>query len=198
MKNGALLSTIVSMLVLCSACSLSKDAQTEQTTLESETSQKTEVTTISETSVETTTTTAETISSPIDGITELYRTAFLPFADGIGTMTFEEARTIANSLPYKSEITIPTDNDLGQIKIIDESGDYVWMMTYFNSSNIETLSCLTYHHNEYEISTGDEYHGRTIYFNTYDKNRERPNKKVSSLKKCELFMFGCNSDDNNE
>lgn len=143
------------------------------------------------------TTLSETTTAPvkgvIDGVTELYTTAFLPFVNGIGTMTFAEAQTIAEVLPYEKEITLPTEDDLGQIKIIDENGDYVWMMCYYDVNDVETLSILSYHHDIYEISTGDEYHMSPIYFKTYDKNRENPNQKASSLEECELFMFGSNT-----
>lgn len=184
------------------ACGSTSDAEpaeeTEITTIET-TVTTTEATTIEVTTTEATTakqteatTTAAEPAGIIDtGITEAYKTAFLTYAHGIGTMTYTEAKEYAESLGLEAEYVEPTADDLGQITIYDITGDYVWAMTYPNNKNVETLCSVSYNHDgNYEISTGDDLHLSPQYFNTYSKKRDPANQKVSSIEKLELFMFG--------
>ena len=182
------------------ACGSTSDAEpaeeTEITTIET-TVTTTEATTTEITTTEATTTTqteattTATEPAPVGIITEAYKTAFLTYAHGIGTMTYTEAKEYAESLGLEAEYVEPTADDLGQIKVYDSTGDYVWAMTYPNNKNVETLSSVSYNHNgEYEISTSDDLHLSSQYFNTYSKKRDPVNQKVSSIEKLELFMFG--------
>lgn len=164
--------------------------ETTVTTMETATTEATTTETAT-TQTEATTTATEPAGIIDTGITEAYQTAFLTYAHGIGTMTYTEAKEYAESLGLEAEYVEPTADDLGQITIYDSTGDYVWAMTYPNSKNVETLCTVTYNHGgEYEISTGDDLHLSSQYFNTYSKKRDPANQKVSSIEKLEIFMFG--------
>lgn len=187
------------ILATFTACGNTSDAEptteTEITTIETTVTATETTTTEATTTTQTETTTTVTEPAPVGiidtGITEVYKTAFLTYAHGIGTMTYTEAKEYAESLGLEAEYVDPTADDLGQITIYDSTGDYVWAMTYPNSKNVETLCTITYNHGgEYEISTGDDLHLSSQYFNTYSKKRDPVNQKVSSIEKLELFMFG--------
>lgn len=168
------------------ACSSSEN--TENITL-AETREETTISEIiseSETEVET-----EITGIISTGMTDLYRDAFLPFADKLGKITFEEINSVIDALDYTVEKTEPTEDDLGQFKIISDNGDYVWILTY-PDNNAETLSAISYDHENgmYEISISDNYHMSAFEFKTYNKNLDTPKSVVSNIEECEQFMFG--------
>lgn len=79
-------------------------------------------------------------------ISDLFREVYLPYATRENPFMFEAVKTFAQSLnSYTVEITDPTQEDIGSIKIADGNEDYVYFSFSPNSSGIEMIMTLSYH-----------------------------------------------------
>ncbi len=77
---------------------------------------------------------------------DLFREVYLPYATRENPFMFEAVKTFAQSLnSYTVEITDPTQEDIGSIKIADGNEDYVYFSFSPNSSGIEMIMTLSYH-----------------------------------------------------
>lgn len=171
---------IITLLIACLTLTACGSSQPEQ-----------DVTTASETTTLETTADTEASTSASErlgladtGITELYKTVFLTYANGIGGMTFDDAKSYAQSLSFAMSYTEPGENDLGQITILDKEGNSVWVMTYPDSFGVETVSMVEYKHaGKYYMSVSDEYHGPELKYSAMGSD-------FPSLRTCERAIFG--------
>ncbi len=77
---------------------------------------------------------------------DLFKEVYLPYATRENPFMFEAVKTFAQSLnSYTVEITDPTQEDIGSIKIADGNEDYVYFSFSPNSSGIEMIMTLSYH-----------------------------------------------------
>lgn len=147
-------------------------------------------------------TTAETAKEPIisTGMTDLYKNVFLNLTNGINRMTFEQASLIAENAKeqgYTYDKVDPSGDDFGRINIYASDGDYIYILTYPDDSNIETLSIISYCHGDnYQITITDNLHLNRTEYKIFSVDNEPRNTTVDSLSECEEFMFGCNSETN--
>ncbi len=77
---------------------------------------------------------------------DLFNEVYLPYATRENPFMFEAVKTFAQNLnSYTVEITDPTQEDMGSIKIADGNEDYVYFSFSPNSSGIEMIMTLSYH-----------------------------------------------------
>lgn len=77
---------------------------------------------------------------------DLFKEVYLPYATRENPFMFEAVKTFAQNLnSYTVEITDPTQEDMGSIKIADGNEDYVYFSFSPNSSGIEMIMTLSYH-----------------------------------------------------
>ena len=122
--------------------------------------------------------------------TTLFDEVFEVFYSKVGKSNFNEDEKYVKSLSnYSVEVTIPDDENIGRLKVSDESGDYVSLL-YYHKNNSETLCLVAFNRNGYEISVSDELHeSNTLKYSTYDINANEKNKEVSTIDDLKKFMF---------
>lgn len=122
--------------------------------------------------------------------TTLFDEVFEVFYSKVGKSNFNEDEKYVKSLSnYSVEVTIPDDENIGRLKVSDESGDYVSLL-YYPKNNSETLCLVAFNRNGYEISVSDELHeSNTLKYSTYDINVTEKNKEVSTIDDLKKFMF---------
>ncbi len=97
-----------------------------------------ETTSISETTTTEKTTTEKSTS------TDLFETVYFPYASRKKPFSFDSVKTFAESTSYDLEITEPTSDISGKIKLTDENDNYVYFS--FNLvNNIETIMTVSYY-----------------------------------------------------
>lgn len=93
----------------------------------------------------------DTVNTEQMEISQLFKTVYLPYANREQSFIFDAVKSFALSTEYDAEITEPTSEDFGEIKLTDENGDYVYFG--FNPiNNVETIMIVSY----YQASTNSE------------------------------------------
>ncbi|MDE6052854.1 MAG: hypothetical protein K2G55_03640, partial [Lachnospiraceae bacterium] len=83
----------------------------------------------------------------IEKSTELFEQVYVPYANREKAFAFYAVKTFVSTLGYEIEITEPSEDVLGEIKIIDTNGDYVYL-TFYPVNDIETITLVNYHRAE--------------------------------------------------
>lgn len=115
-----------------------------------ETESTTEVTTEAESTTETSTV-AESTTAPEKLSTDFFDNVYAPYANRKKPFIFEGVKTFSESCGYKTEITNPSDEDTGEIKIFDDNGDYVYF-SFSPINGIETIMTVSF----YQASSNSE------------------------------------------
>lgn len=122
-------------------------------------------------------------------VSKLFKDAFEPFSNSIGTSKFKSDLEKLSKLDYSIKSVTPTKDDVGQIEVKDNSGNYVSLF-YYPKNDEEILALLTYNSNGYEVSIKNEYHkSSTLKYNTHNVNGNPKNKEVTNLHELKKFMF---------
>lgn len=79
--------------------------------------------------------------------TDLFEQIYVPYANREKSFIFEGVKSFASTLEYKIEITEPTEEDLGEIKIIDTNGDYVYF-AFSPIDDVQIIMTVSYYHAE--------------------------------------------------
>ncbi len=174
---------------------------TEETTIEttvtSETTTIPEITTQKATTTKATTkaTTAETTTIMVKYETnQLFDDVFIRYCDLSKVINFDMAcEKLKTFTQYKIDYTEPTDDDLGEITLTDDNGNYVYIISYpLENLGVETITLIGYVDGKTgnEIAVSDEIHTvLTPEYHIHDKSKEKPNRKASSLQELIEFMF---------
>lgn len=183
---------------------VTETAITEETTISIlETITSSETTTTPETTTHKTTTTkaatksttAETTTAIVKYETnQLFDDVFMLYCDLSKVVNFDMAcEKLKTFTQYKIDYTEPTDDDLGEITLTDDNGNYVYIISYpLENLGVETITLIGYVDGKTgnEIAVSDEIH--TVSkpeYHIHDKSKEKPNRKASSLQELIEFMF---------
>lgn len=75
--------------------------------------------------------------------TDLFKTIYSPYAKRENSFVFNNVKEFVQNKEYTVEITEPTSDDFGSIKVSDTNGDYVYFA--FNLTNdFETIMSVSY------------------------------------------------------
>jgi len=85
-----------------------------------------------------------TTQKPLVG-TDLFETVYVPYAQKEKPFIFNGVKTFAENCGYEFEITEPTEEAIGEIKIKNDD-DYVYIAFLPNSDNLELISIVSYFH----------------------------------------------------
>ena len=187
MKIITLLILIVIVTISYSGCSKSNNENivTSTETTHIETSETTTTTTTTES-----TTTETTTINIVDSLIEKDKllSVYLDYTNYIYNSSFdtikEQLTIYAKNNDYSLEVTEPTSEIIGDIKLLNNSDNYVYFAFYPNQDNIETLSAVEYSLNsEISISASNEmnFYISKITYKTRNTNREEVNQTVSNI-----------------
>lgn len=116
-------------------------------------------------------------------VTQLYADVFKPFCDGMDTLTFEKAKSLARSLDYAMEIT----DEEGTFTVSAEDGDKITADFCWDMNEKNTLYQLMYERGDRYIYASSLAHIQEVHYYTHDAYGEN---SVTSLADCEEFLFG--------
>ena len=138
------------------------------------------------TETETATITNENIVS-----SKLFEEVYVPYANREKPFVFNTVMTYAQSVDYDTEIVEPTESEIGSIKIIDTTGDYVYF-SFLPINDIETISTVSYYQsatnsevslNNYSSDGSEKYDE----FNTHIIGEQ--STKVNGIDDQRIFLF---------
>lgn len=125
----------------------------KETTVIANTSDEIKPDTTIETSTETPVSSIEfeNVTTKENEPSDLFKSVYLPYARREKPFLFNAVKAFAQSSNYEIEIDEPTAENIGTIKFIDTTGDYVYFS--FNLvNNMETIVSISY----YQISSNSE------------------------------------------
>ncbi|NCE63733.1 hypothetical protein D1159_03850 [Pseudoflavonifractor sp. 524-17] len=82
--------------------------------------------------------------------TPLFEDVYITYAERKQSLAFDDVKAFVEELDYETEITEPTTDDLGQIKVFDlgKEGDYVFITFLPNEANYEIIYLISYYQAE--------------------------------------------------
>lgn len=81
----------------------------------------------------------------------LFETVYLPYVKRENAFDFNSVKAFVQSTSYTTEITEPTEEKIGQIKVLDENGNYVYF-AFVPDDGVEVILTLTY----FQVSSNSE------------------------------------------
>ncbi len=125
-----------------------------------------------------------------NGLSKMYKDVGVKFAEGMGNMTFDEAKSIAEGSEYNVEIT---DNDqITRIELTDKNKERisVYFRSGSNGDKAPTVSSLFYS----SLNKDKSFYASEFSFSTEKISKWGVDtQNVESLAACERFMFGATS-----
>lgn len=123
--------------------------------------------------------------------TDLFEQIYVPYANREKSFIFNSVKSFVSTLEYKVEISEPTEEDLGEIKVIDINGDYVYF-AFSPINDVQTIMIVSY----YRAETGSEvsmdnysFDGSPLYDNFTTHILGESNIEVSSTDEQRNFLF---------
>lgn len=139
-------------------------SEAESTTV---TPTETESTTVVATEPETTT---EASVEPEKPATDFFETVYAPYANREKPFNFYEVKAFSESCGYKTEITNPSDEEVGTIIITDDNGDYVYF-AFSPINGVETIMIVSF----YQASSNSE-----VSLDNYSSDGSRQYDRLST------------------
>ena len=123
--------------------------------------------------------------------TDLFESIYAPYANREKSFIFNDVKEFIQTTDYEQEITEPTANDLGTIKLLDENGDYVFFA--FNPVNgIEIIMSVSYYHDSTnsEVSLSNYSTDGSPKYDTFSTHvLGESETKVYDLEEQKNFLF---------
>lgn len=115
-------------------------------------------------------------------VTSIFTNVYLPYADGIGNVSFYSIKQNLSSLGYKYDIEEPTYDNVGTITIYDKSSsDSVFLHFHPTEEGVETLDMIQYNRNKKSVAVSNDYHTIAKRYSVYD-GKNRPAYSLSQQK----------------
>ena len=130
------------------------------------------------------------------GETALYKDAFEPFYQGMGSMAFFDAKKIAKNLDssiYDVQLTESTESTSGKIFITAADGDKVKILfawDFHKDDEVDRITLIQYEHGDYHFSVSNSAFTSENSYEIGDPNTEKGFYKANSFSECIKFMFG--------
>ena len=147
-----------------------------------------ENTTVEPTTIASTVATTETsnLNTETAESTDALLSFYLDYVNNINSAPFDivqnTAQAYADANNYTIEVTQPSDEKLGTIKVAKTNDNYVYLGFYPNNNNIETLSTVEYNLNpnvSISASNNSNFYISDIEYSTRNTERTEPKEKVS-------------------
>lgn len=125
-------------------------------------------------------------------VSKLFTSVYLPYANREKSWYFQSVKSFAKSCGYSCKVTKPTEDDLGQIKISDSNGDYVYFSFMPSTTDDEILMCVSFYQKKSnsEVSLSNYSTDSSASYDTFDIHVVgEQNEKVSSTDEQQEFLF---------
>lgn len=187
MKHLKLL-LLISVLLL-SSCSSSDNTQSVENVATSEPEK-----TISSDITSEPTQTLEPTEAPTKApkISDLFTSVYLPYANREESWYFQSVKSFAKSCGYSHKITKPTKDDLGEIKISDSNGDYVYFCFMPSTIDDEIIMSVSFYQKKSnsEVSVSNYSTDSSASYDFFDIHViGNDTEEVSSTDEQQEFLF---------
>lgn len=120
-------------------------------------------------------------------VTDLFKEVYQAFAPNVGSSLYEGIKQSIGTSGYKYDLTEPTLDVSGEIKVYDKSSSDNLTLSFYPDENtgIEVLSLVQYNRGTNAIASSDDLHINPKSYSIYDGE----NKDVYSIDEQKKFIF---------
>ena len=141
----------------------------------------------------TSTESSEPVSVKVDSqdVTDLFQEVYLPYANREKPFSFSLVKQFAQSTNYDIEITEPSSEEIGSIKLTAPNGDYVWF-GFKPVDDIETIMTVSYFQfaSNSEVSLSNYSSDNSPLYDIYKTHvLGEPNSNVTNTQEQQAFLF---------
>ncbi len=118
----------------------------------------------------------------------LFETVYLPYVKRENAFDFNSVKAFVQSTSYTTEITEPTEEKIGQIKVLDENGDYAYF-AFAPDDGVEVILTLTYFQSASNSEVSFDNYGSPEYDSYFTHVIGSDEKSVSDVETQIKFLF---------
>lgn len=118
-------------------------------------------------------------------VTSLFKDIYENFADNVGSSIYAGVVQVIESSGYKYSIQEPTQDDLGTIKVSDNSSNDIVTLMFYPENDIEKLMLVQYDRGGNSIAVSNQFHNISSEYSIHDGTRST----VDSIDDQKKFIF---------